>query len=564
MMKILKIVGIAVAALLGLLVAAAVALALLFDPNQYRDDIIRLVKDKTGRELKIEKKISWSFFPRLGIEAGGLELGNAAGFGREPFARIEAAGAHVAVVPLFSGRIEVATVFLHGLGLNLAKNVAGQTNWDDLVKAFQSPEAKPAPAAKPGKLPLAGLQVGKIDIKRANLTWRDPAAGTLAVRDLELSTGRFVAGAPVALHLAFEFLRDRAEAVKFALDSRVTATADSLRLADLDLRLDDSRLKGSLEVRDFAHPAIAFDLTLDKIDLDRYLGGAKAQPALGAKPGAPAAAPAGPATAPHAALRALNLQGKLRIGELKVLGARASDAQVKLEARSGLLTLGPNTAKLYGGSYRGQTVVDARPAVAQLKLDEQLEGVAVGPLLKDMKLFERYSGTGDIVLKLTAQGLDEQAIRRSLNGNAHIAFRNGRIEGVDLAKLVQQARAVADVARGKPVPAKAAASDATVFRSLTASAQVTNGIARNEDLVLDGQNIRATGRGSADLVKEVIDYALKVTLTEDPARRGTSVPVKVSGPFRDPSYQVDLGEVAKEQLEKKLEKTLEKKLFRKK
>jgi len=375
-MKVLKVLVIAVAALVGLLVVAAVALVFLFDPNQYRDDIIRVVKEKTGRELKIEKKIGWSFFPRLGIEAGGLELANAPGFGRDPFARIDAAGAHVAVTPLFSGRIEIGTVYLHGLALNLAKNAAGQTNWDDLVKAFESPAAKPAPAGKPGKLPVEGLRIGRVDVKRANLTWRDAAAGTLAVRDLELSTGRFVPGEPVALHLAFELLRDRAAPVKLALDSRVTATADALKLAGLDLRIDDSRLQGTLDVRNFSNPALAFDLALDKIDLDRYLAADKGQASgAPAKTGTPTAgAPGGSEAPPHAALRALNLNGKLRVGELKVLGARASQAEVKVVARNGLLTLGPNTAKLYNGSYRGQTVVDARGAVAQLKLDEQLDG----------------------------------------------------------------------------------------------------------------------------------------------------------------------------------------------
>ena len=110
MKKTLKILGLSLAALAGLLVAAAVVLSFVFDPSQYKDEIIHLVKAKTGRDLKIEKKIGWSFFPRLGIEAGGLELSNAPGFGKEPFARIDAAGVHVEFLPLRSGKIAVDTV----------------------------------------------------------------------------------------------------------------------------------------------------------------------------------------------------------------------------------------------------------------------------------------------------------------------------------------------------------------------------------------------------------------------------------------------------------------------
>ena len=120
MKKTLKILGLTVAVLIGLLVAAAVVLPFVFDPNQYKDEIIRLVKEQTGRDLKIEKKIGWSFFPRLGVEAGGLQLSNAPGFGKEPFAKIDAAGVHVQFLPLLRGQIAVDKVFVHGLNLNLA------------------------------------------------------------------------------------------------------------------------------------------------------------------------------------------------------------------------------------------------------------------------------------------------------------------------------------------------------------------------------------------------------------------------------------------------------------
>jgi AsmA protein len=238
---------------------------------------------------------------------------------------------------------------------------------------------------------VEGLAVGKLDIRRANLNWRDAQAGsTLAVKNLELATGRFVANQPMDLRLAFELTRDRAAPIKTALKSRLTASSDALKLANVDLKVDDSRLTGSVEVRNLSNPAVRFDLELDKIDLDRYLAAADAQtkPATG-QPGKPAAADSSGA-APLALLRNLDVQGKFGVRELKVLGLRASEARVQAHAKGGVLKLGPNTAKLYSGNYRGETVVDARGKAAQLTFDEKLEGVQVGPLLKDMKLFDSY------------------------------------------------------------------------------------------------------------------------------------------------------------------------------
>ncbi len=88
--------------------------------------------------------------------------------------------------------------------------------------------------------------------------------------------------------------------------------------------------------------------------------------------------------------------------------------------------------------------------------------------------------------------------------------------------------------------------------------RVVNGIAQNDDLALDGPNLRATGRGTADLVRETLDYRLKVTVAEGAERRGTTVPVIISGTFAKPSYNVDFGELVKQEAEKQLEKQLQK------
>ncbi|HJW82381.1 MAG TPA: AsmA family protein, partial [Acidiferrobacterales bacterium] len=530
-------------------------------------------------------KIGWSFFPRLGVEAGGLELSNAPGFGKEPFAKIDAAGVHVQFLPLLSGKLTVDTVFLHGLNLNLAKNAAGRNNWEDMLARG----AKPAPAETgkpaPGKLPIEALSIGRLDIKRANITWRDDAAASLlAVRNLELATGRFVSGEPLDLRLGFELARDKATPIKAALQGRLTASPDALKLAKLDLKVDDSRLTGSMEIHNFASPALRFDLALDKIDLDRYLAAEKpaGKPAAGAKNApapvagstksapAPAAARDGggratpgavaeqPVELPLSTLRSLDVKGKFRIQEMKALGLRSNDAHIQLNAKNGLIAFGPNQAKLYGGNYRGETVLDVRGKTPQVKMDERLEQVQIGPLLKDMQLFDHYTGTGNIGLKLTAQGFDTNQIKKSLNGTVALAFRDGKIEGVDLIKIIEQARALRDAARGKPVAVKASASDATVFKSLTANVRVVNGVAQNDDLVLDGANLRATGRGTADLARETLDYRLKVTVAEGAERRGTTVPVIIAGTFANPSFNVDFGELLKKEAEKQIEKKLQK------
>ena len=564
MKKTLKILGLTLAVLLGLLIAAAIVLPLVFDPNQYKSEIIRLVKEQTGRDLKIEKKIGWSFFPRLGVEAGGLELSNAPGFGKEPFAKIDAAGVHVALLPLLTGKVSVDTLYVHGLNLNLAKNAAGQTNWDDLAAAGKQPKpARPTPEKKAdGKLPLEGIAVGRLEVKRSNLMWRDLQAGsTLAVRNLELGTSRFVANEPMDLKLGFELARDKAAPIKLALKSRLTASADALKLANVDLKVDDSRLTGGIDIHNFASPALRFDLALDKIDLDRYLGGETpaAKPAAGSKPAA--AGSTQPVELPLSTLRGLDVNGKFQIGELKAIGLRSSEVQVKLAAKNGLITLGPNAAKLYSGRYRGETQLDVRGKTPLIRLDEKLEQVQVGPLLKDMQLFDNYTGTGNISVKLSAQGFDADQVKRSLGGTAAIAFRDGRIEGVDLAKVYQAVRDKGN-ALDKLFKVVPQAGDVTKFGEITASFQIANGVASNRDLTIRAGELLATGGGTANLVSEQLDYRLELANTQDAGKKCKTIPVRIEGKFEKLSYLPAVDEILKCQAQKAAEKELQKGLER--
>jgi AsmA protein len=110
-----------IAGAVALLVIGAFSFLLLFDPNDYRDDIAVEVKLATGRELIIEGDVEVSIFPWLAIEIGRTRLGNGAGFGDEPFASFERASLSVRLMPLLlGGDLRVGTADLDSLQLTAA------------------------------------------------------------------------------------------------------------------------------------------------------------------------------------------------------------------------------------------------------------------------------------------------------------------------------------------------------------------------------------------------------------------------------------------------------------
>ncbi len=86
-----KLIGIIALVLLLLIVAAGFVLTHLFDPNDYKDEIRQLARDKANLELNLKGDIGWSLFPWLGLELHDTSMASAADPGqavcRPPVAR---------------------------------------------------------------------------------------------------------------------------------------------------------------------------------------------------------------------------------------------------------------------------------------------------------------------------------------------------------------------------------------------------------------------------------------------------------------------------------------------
>lgn len=205
--KLFKILGVLIGVILLLLVAAVVIIPLVIDPNDYKDEITAQVKEQTGRELLIGGDIDLSLFPWLGLELGKAELGNAEGFGEKPFAAVQGVALKVKLRPLLSKQVEIDTVSLDGLELNLAKASDGRTNWDDLMASSETesePVAESAPPAEKAAadFELAALSIGGIKVSDARISWEDHSTGDqYAIEQFNFTTGAIKPGQPVDLNL---------------------------------------------------------------------------------------------------------------------------------------------------------------------------------------------------------------------------------------------------------------------------------------------------------------------------------------------------------------------------
>ena len=678
-----------------LIVVAAVALPFIIDPNEYKPQIAEQVKKTTGRTLTIDGDIGLSVFPWVSLELGSVSLSNAEGFQAKQFAQVNAAEVRIKLIPLLSKQLEMDTVVLDGLTLNLEKAKNGVTNWDDLTQSTdkkssdaqkqteKSPDADYAPA-------LAAISIAGVHLTNANVVWTDHSKDEqIKIENLSLQTDPLVPGKPTALELDFNIITGKPETKahitlatdvnvdlekqRYALNqvdfktkaeganlplpvielglqgditadmaeqtvdltdlviqihdllinshfkvtklssespaingamtlnafnlrqlakqlaielppmaddstlelvevkTDISASANHVMANNLAVTLDQSTLSGHVGVTDFAKPAIDFKLTLDEIDADRYLPPVQ-ESTSGSEDNKtkPVASPATASAAgaeqlPLDTLRSLNVKGTMDINKLKISNTHSENVHVEINAKNGQIKFNPMNADLYQGQYQGNVSLNAQGKKLVVSIDENLQGVQVEPLLNDLTGEAKISGTVNTSVKLTGSGSNPDQIKQTLSGNGQFAFTDGALKGINIAGSIRKAKAAlkGDVAPQLNEPVQ------TDFSSLQGSFTASNGVFSNQDFALMSPLLRVNGAGTADIVKEAIDYGLKVSIVETSKGqggkelaelKGLTIPVKITGSFSEPKPTVDLASLAKEKATEEIKAKVSEKL----
>jgi len=222
-MRIFLIIGGAVAAFF---LTAAILLSVVVDPNKYKGDISRIVKEKTGRELVFEGDVKLNFFPWLGLETGRVSLGPSpvigAGFGPGPFASVQAASIRIRILPLFARRVEAKKISLEGLELNLGRSESGLVNWADLTGQTPDEDKKDTSALfSEDDLTLDGVHV-----QNASITWTDLLTGKhYALTQADVTLTAIQPGSPFDFKTSFSAAANDPE-IKARAEMTGTATLD--------------------------------------------------------------------------------------------------------------------------------------------------------------------------------------------------------------------------------------------------------------------------------------------------------------------------------------------------
>lgn len=127
----------------GLIVLVLIAVAIVtvtFNPNDYKPQIVKLVKEKKQRTLNIEGDIKLAFWPKLGADLGKVSISEHNG--DKEFAAMEGAKVFLAIMPLLKKELVVDTIRVDGVRANIVRYKDGTTNFDDLLSKEESEDIK--------------------------------------------------------------------------------------------------------------------------------------------------------------------------------------------------------------------------------------------------------------------------------------------------------------------------------------------------------------------------------------------------------------------------------------
>lgn len=229
MKKLLKwifICGVLGVALLG---AGLITLKVMYPPQKLKAMAVSYAKDNFHREIAFDK-VSFNL---IGVTLTDFALSEAETFAQGTFIKADKLQVKVALLPLLHKKVEIRTVSLDGLAVNVIKQKDGSFNFDSLLSAPTAQQDAPADDSASADEALGlDLTAGQININNCAFSYKDLQTGmSAAVNKLNLKIRDFDLKKIFSLKIQFTTAYQEGD-----LSASVPVTVDTaVNLANLDL-----------------------------------------------------------------------------------------------------------------------------------------------------------------------------------------------------------------------------------------------------------------------------------------------------------------------------------------
>jgi uncharacterized protein involved in outer membrane biogenesis len=458
------------AGIVVLLILLVLALPYFLNVDRYRDTIVSALEKQTGRKVSLGP-IHARFFPGAGVTVSDLHVSNPNDFPTGDLIGADELRINVALAPLLHGTIHVNSVDLVRPKLTVLTDSRGKNN-------YTFTPSEPVEPAKPGDTSSITLdQIDSINLTGAEIILGSVVRGAVAplvdTKGISVTLHNF-AVSPMRMHdwqaesnlsgvtLALSGWK---EPISFHTGQFTLSGGklDAQFVADLATAAD---IKGTVNVPDFEHPQVNFEMSSSQLDIDKLIdvaGTASGAPApektitpsasapgkpeakSGAKPAPkPTEKPAAPAPASE-----LVAKGHINIEKITTKPYTVGPANVEMRVYTDRAELWPISIGMYGGTLQLSSRVDRVTDPARFTANVQMRNLDVAKVLEVSPAARgKMGGTGELDLQLLGNLSD--AWKKTLSGSGKFAVRNGHLPGVNLAGAAESVMKMAGVGGDTP------------------------------------------------------------------------------------------------------------------
>ncbi|WP_145557452.1 outer membrane assembly protein AsmA [Yersinia canariae] len=582
--------------LLVVLVAGMSALVLLVNPNDFRAYMVKQVERKSGYHLQLEGDLRWHVWPQLSIIAGRTAL--TAPGAAAPVVSAENMRLDVKLWPLLSHQLDVKQVMLKGAVIRLTPDSDAQ----------QQPGAPVAPA---GKAPVDEHRAWKLDINRVQvvdslLIWQRTDNDQVNVRDinLELSqdpqrqvhitlasrvnrnqrdvTFSMVADADMSHYpeqfsaniSQFTYKLEGADIPVGGVSGEGTLQASyqrdlqQLLLNQLSFTANNNQLTGSAKATLGPVPEYVINLAADNLNLDSIFGW-ESKNTTSNKDSAKQAIVTAPVIAIQAdddvgqdlqALRDFKAQITLTANNLVYRAIKVTQLNLQASNQQGDVQISRLTGSALGGDFSLPGSLDVMGKKVLTTVNPVINHMELGPVLAAADLPQMMTGKFSMKAQLSGEGVNVEAFNHRWKGNAQFSMNDARLEGLNIQQLIQQAvtRSSSDV-KGQDRYERY-----TEVKQLQANLALSRGSMNVSNLSADSALISIKGAGELNLPARQCDMNLSVRVMQGwsgqdslvKMLQNTDIPLRIYGPWTQLSYQLNVEQLLRNELQQRAKKAL--------
>ncbi|HDS1151441.1 TPA: outer membrane assembly protein AsmA [Pluralibacter gergoviae] len=584
--------------LLVVIVAGLSALVLLVNPNDFRHYLVDQVASRSGYQLELDGRLRWHVWPQLSILTGRMSLTEPGA--SAPLVRADNMRLDVALIPLLSHQLKVKQVMLKGAVIELTPQ----------TEAVRDGSAPVAP--RENTLPLESadrgwsFDVASLKVHDSVLVFQHADDEQVTVRGIDLEmqqdehhqaevdfSGRInrdqrdltiafnaqvnAGDYPQNLTATFNRLNWQLKGADLppqgivgqgSLQAQWQEAAKKLSFSQLQLTANDSTLRGEGSVVLSDRPQWTLNLQSDKLNLDNLMvhadavtdGGTGGQGQVRQQPLRPVIADSAPQP-DYASLRAYRADFSFQASQLQWRGMNFVNVRAQAQNNRGLLTVSHLSGELGKGTLSLPGTLDAREDVPRARFRPALKDIEIGALLKAFNYPIELTGELSLNGDFNGGKIDADSFRRSWDGQASLALRNSRAQGLNFQQLVQQA-----VARSANVKVQDSFTNATELDSLTSELSLDSGMLSLDDMAGQSQMLALTGEGTLDLVHEEGDVRFNVRVLDGwegqskliETLKKTPVPLRVYGKWTALNYSLQVDQALRKSLQDEARSKLQK------